>query len=175
MREIHMYGGQNCMRNFLVIVVCLALVACYAPVKTNVPVGDCPSCKSEPVPVVKATPPPPPPPAPVPVVEKKIEVKPIYFDFDKAVVKPIYEKDLNQVAGIMKQDKKKKVYLTGRCDTRGSDAYNLKLGQKRADAVEKELVKRGVEKERISLVSKGKAEATKKDFAKDRRVDIIIK
>jgi len=147
-------------------------VACYTPIKTNVPVGDCPSCKSEPVPVVKATPLPPPPPAPPVVVKKKIDVLSFYFDFDKATLKG-QQDAVDRAIEYLKDDPAKTVELQGNCDNRGSDKYNMKLGQKRANTVKNILIKKGIDSKRLTTKSFGKSKATG-NHAKDRRVDIVV-
>jgi outer membrane protein OmpA-like peptidoglycan-associated protein len=159
------------MRNFLIIVMCLTLVACYAPKVTKVPVGPCPACKAEPVPVVKVTPPPPPPPPP-PVVKKKIDVLPFYFAFDKATLENQQEA-IGRAIEYLKDDPAKTVELQGNCDNRGSEAYNMKLGQRRANTVKDILVKKGIDSKRLTTKSFGESKATG-NHAKDRRVDIVV-
>lgn len=79
----------------------------------------------------------------------------VHFDFDRYTIrdneKGIIEKD----AGILKDNGDINVVIEGRCDERGSDEYNLALGERRADAVKKYLVDLGVAPGRISTVSYG--------------------
>jgi len=160
------------MKYFIVVVMSLALIlGCASPLKTTkVPVGPCPECKSEPVPVVKATPPPPPPPPPV--VKKKIDVLPFYFAFDKATLEG-QQDAVDRAVAYLKEDPAKTVELQGNCDNRGSDAYNMKLGQRRANTVQKILVDKGIDKKRLTTKSFGESKATG-NHAKDRRVDIVV-
>ncbi|MGD0275194.1 MAG: OmpA family protein [Syntrophales bacterium] len=102
-------------------------------------------------PEVVAPPPPPPPPpvveekkAPEPVteVEKKIIEKGrvnlmIEFDTGKAVVKPKYYKEIQNVADVMKKHPDLNIVVEGHTDNVGGAKYNLNLSQKRAEAVKK--------------------------------------
>ena len=105
-------------------------------------------------------------------VEKKIEIIPFYFDFDKYNLRD-QELAIEKALTALKENPEKKAELQGNCDNRGSVAYNMKLGKKRAETVKNILVKKGVEKNRLSTVSFGKSKATG-DHPKDRRVDIVL-
>lgn len=79
-----------------------------------------------------------------------------YFDYNKAVVKPEFRKVLRKQADFLLAHKNDTVTLEGNCDERGSDAYNLALGNRRAFAVQHELQHMGVPKQQIKTVSFGK-------------------
>jgi len=106
-------------------------------------------------------------PAPVPVTgpEKAAFVAftlqaETLFDFDKSVVRADGKKILDdEVVAKMKQYPQVEVVLvTGHADRIGTDAYNQKLSQRRADAVKAYLVGKGVENNRIETAAKGEAE-----------------
>ncbi|MBU1691254.1 MAG: OmpA family protein [Gammaproteobacteria bacterium] len=82
------------------------------------------------------------------------------FDFDKSVIHASGKKQLDdQVVGKMKEYPQVEVVLvTGHADRIGSDAYNQKLSQRRADAVKEYLVAQGVEANRIETAAKGESE-----------------
>lgn len=82
------------------------------------------------------------------------------FDFDKSVIHASGKKQLDdQVVGKMKEYPQVEVVLvTGHADRIGSDAYNQKLSQRRADAVKEYLVAQGVETNRIETAAKGESE-----------------
>ncbi len=111
---------------------------------------------------VTVTIPPPPPVAQAPAVEETDEqmfaanVKDAYFDYDKADVRPDAEAVLNGDATFLKAHEGIKFTIEGKCDERGSEEYNLGLGDKRANAAKNFLVNAGVSAERISTISYGK-------------------
>ncbi len=99
-----------------------------------------------------------------------------YFDFNKAIVKPEFRNIIKQQAAFLRSHTNDIVTLEGNCDERGSDKYNLALGERRAQAVSLELKQLGVPARQIEVVSYGKErprstchnESCWKD---DRRVD----
>ena len=118
--------------------------------------------EAPPAPVVRPAPPPPPPPAPpppapAPQVQKITLDSKVLFDFDKAVLKPEGKAAIDsQVVGKLAQIQKLEVVLvTGHTDRLGSDAYNLALSQRRADAVRDYLVSKGVAKDKIETIGMG--------------------
>ncbi len=82
------------------------------------------------------------------------------FDFDKSVIHASGKKQLDdQIVGKMKEYPQVEVILvTGHTDRIGTDAYNQKLSQRRADAVKDYLVSQGVENNRIETAAKGESE-----------------
>jgi peptidoglycan-associated lipoprotein len=105
-------------------------------------------------------PPPPPPPGPVPGpfddIPVDVVVKDVYFDFDKATLRPDAEQALTNNATFLKEHQNIKFTVEGHCDERGSEEYNLGLGDRRATAVKNFLVNAGVSADRISTISYGK-------------------
>jgi len=101
------------------------------------------------------------------------------FDFNKAYVKKIYYPQLKKVAQILKNNPNLKIEIAGHTDDIGSEEYNLKLSQKRAQAVKNVLVKvYGIDPKRI--VAKGYGEKyplvpndSATNRALNRRVEII--
>ena len=133
-------------------------------------------------------PPPPPPPPPAPVVVPPVVPAPagpdkleaIYFDFDKYVIKPEGRDALKRNADWLQQNPGAKVVVEGNCDERGTNEYNMALGQRRADAAAKYLMDLGVAKDRIGTVSYGEekpicTEKTEACWSKNRRDDFILK
>jgi len=120
---------------------------------------------------------PAPAPIPPPVVEKKIEVIPFYFGFDKSNLEN-QQIAIDKATAAMKADPSKKAELQGNCDYKGSEAYNMKLGDRRAKTVKSILVKNGVDEKKITTKSFGESKAKGKTEAErklDRRVDIVLK
>lgn len=82
------------------------------------------------------------------------------FDFDQAVIKAEYFKDMDEVAGILLKNPNLKIRIDGHTCSIGSHAYNLGLSERRAEAARKYLIKKGVGPERL----------TKKGFSFDQPV-----
>ena len=120
-----------------------------------------------------------PPPAPKPVSEKVTMAADAHFDFDKAVLKPEGKAKLDDLVGKLKAVNVEVIIAIGHTDSIGSDAYNKKLSQRRADAVKAYLVSKGIEANRIYTEGKGKSQPiadnkTKEGRAKNRRVEIEV-
>ena len=79
----------------------------------------------------------------------------IYFDFDKYNVKPEFKDVVKKNADYFKTNKANNVLIAGNCDERGTNEYNMPLGQRRADSAAKALKAAGVEEKRIKTVSWG--------------------
>lgn len=108
--------------------------------------------------VVEADAPAPAPEQPVPIV---ITLQSdTLFGFDKSIIRAEGKKQLDdEVIGKMKEYPQiELVLVTGHADHIGSDAYNLQLSQRRADAVKDYLVEQGVDPARIQTASKGESE-----------------
>ena len=133
-------------------------------------------------PVKEAPPPPPPPPvakpAPPAPGTKITEIKGPHFDFDKATIKPEGQRRLDDVVRLMRDNPNLRIMAVGHTDSVGSDAYNLKLGHRRAKSVADYLSSQGVSPSRIDVRSEGKSRpvasnATAEGRAENRRVEII--
>ncbi len=86
----------------------------------------------------------------------------VYFGFNSAEITDEARDNLLGQALYMKNHKDVKVQIAGNCDERGSSAYNLALGARRANAAKEVMVKDGVESKRISTISYGKERPFKK-------------
>lgn len=104
----------------------------------------------------------------------------IHFDFDSFVLTQPSRDILSKNADIMlKKMPAVKVLLEGNCDERGSDEYNLALGEKRAKAALNYLVTLGVKADRLSIISYGKEKPLdpghdEAAWAKNRRVEFVV-
>lgn len=84
---------------------------------------------------------------------KTFVLKNINYDFDKSDIRPDAARILDNLVNILKQNPSLRIELSSHTDSRGSDAYNLRLSQKRAESAVKYLVDRGIDKSR--LVARG--------------------
>ena len=142
-------------------------------------------CEPPPPPQPAAAPPPPPaakpapPPPPKPVTEKVTFAADVFFDFDKAVLKPEGKAKLDDVVGKLKATALEVVIAIGHTDSVGTAEYNQKLSVRRAEAVKAYMVSKGIEPNRIYTEGKGKAQpiasnTTAEGRAKNRRVEIEV-
>ncbi len=153
-----------------------------------------------PAPVVAAAPPPPPPepppppppppePAPAPchapagfqvdanchIIEQKVVVRAVDFEFNSAQLTAPAEETLDDVASALANQPDLSVEIQGYTDSVGSDAYNLHLSQKRAESVRTYLIGKGVGASALTAKGYGKADpiasnATAEGRTQNRRV-----
>jgi peptidoglycan-associated lipoprotein len=86
----------------------------------------------------------------------RAHIKDIFFDYDKYAIRNSDTETLSQDAAYLKNHPDVRVVIGGYCDERGSDEYNLALGQNRASDTMKALENDGVAANRIRIVSYGK-------------------
>jgi peptidoglycan-associated lipoprotein len=103
----------------------------------------------------------------------------IYFDFDSYKLSESSRSELVKNAGRIKKDSVEKVRIEGNCDERGSDEYNLALGEKRAKAAMQYLVTLGIPTDRLSVISYGKEKPAdpghdEAAWAKNRRDEFVV-
>ncbi|HEY2497839.1 MAG TPA: peptidoglycan-associated lipoprotein Pal [Candidatus Angelobacter sp.] len=123
----------------------------------------------------RATPTPTPTPTPT-VTDDQLfaqTLRDVYFDYDKADLRPDAQQMLAQAAQTIKQ-KGWRVQIEGNCDDRGSTEYNLSLGEHRADSAKQALLQAGVGADAIKTISYGKekpqcTEANEECWQKNRR------
>ena len=113
----------------------------------------------------RTTPEAPPPPqttpraeAPKPAAPAPLDLAVVYFDFDSAVLRPDAKATLKKNGEVIRGAAgTEMITLEGHCDERGSEEYNLALGERRADAVRVYLVDLGIPRSRFDVVSFGEA------------------
>jgi len=98
----------------------------------------------------------------------------ILFDYDKAEIRSDSVSDLQLNLNWIKANPNVRITIEGHCDDRGSEEYNLALGDRRANVVKEFLLNQGVPANRITTVSYGEErpqcrEETEACFAKNRR------
>ena len=82
----------------------------------------------------------------------------IYFDYDSAVIRGDAKPVLDTDAAWLKKFATAKVLVEGHCDERGTEEYNLALGEKRAKAAQDYLLSLGISPYRIKIISYGKSQ-----------------
>ena len=132
-----------------------------APPPTGAAVTAAPPAAAAPV-APPATPPPPvaappsPTPRPAPADFKSIPaLRDVFFDFDKHTIRPDAARVLDANVGWLKSNPSALILIEGHCDERGTNAYNLALGERRAKAAQEYFVARGVDAARIVIISYG--------------------
>jgi peptidoglycan-associated lipoprotein len=108
------------------------------------------------------------------------ELQDVHFDFDKYDIRPGDAKILDADAAWLKQNGDRLVLIEGHCDERGTNEYNLALGERRARAAQNYLVAHGVAAARITVVSYGEerpacSEHGESCWAKNRRAHFLTK
>lgn len=110
----------------------------------------------------------------------QFENQDIHFDFDRYDLRPEARQILNEKAAYLLERNNLSVIIEGHCDDRGSSAYNLALGEKRALAAKAYLQSMGVAAQRMETVSYGKERPlvpghTEEAYAANRRGHFVIK
>ncbi|PYN65785.1 MAG: peptidoglycan-associated lipoprotein Pal [Candidatus Rokuibacteriota bacterium] len=108
------------------------------------------------------------------------ELKDVHFDFDKYDIRPSDTKMLDANAAWLKSNSTILVLIEGHCDERGTNEYNLALGERRAKATMNYLVSQGVAQNRVSIISYGEERPVCTDhdeacWAKNRRAHFLVK
>jgi peptidoglycan-associated lipoprotein len=109
----------------------------------------------------------------------KASVQDIFFDYDSYEVRPDAATALSNAAAYLARNTNVKVLIGGYCDERGSNEYNLTLGQSRATSVKTALTQAGISPDRLRVVSFGKekpfcSESTEECWQQNRRAGFTI-
>ena len=108
-----------------------------------------------------------------------IVLEDIFFDYDKFSIKDEYKTILSRNAEVLLGDQDAKLLIEGHCDERGTNEYNLALGEKRAKAVIDFYVTYGVDASRLSMISYGEEKPfamgnNEESWAKNRRAHMAV-
>ncbi|MEO6873684.1 MAG: OmpA family protein [Opitutaceae bacterium] len=105
-------------------------------------------------------------------------LQPVYFDFDKSNIKEPERAKIQAAKDYLAKNPTYRILFEGHCDWRGTDEYNLSLGDRRATAAKNYLISIGVPADKVEANSKGSLEAAKNADAatmtKDRRDEVIV-
>ena len=116
---------------------------------------------------------------------EKVDVKPIYFDYDKYDITPLAVEELTKVVFIMQKFPNIRIKIESHTDSRGKDSYNLKLSDNRAKSTRDYIISQGIDASRIEsakgygesrLINKCKngVKCTEEEHLLNRRSDFII-
>ena len=154
---------------------------------------ECAGPKPPPPPAEPAKPAPPAPPAPPPakpaepakpapqsVRESVVIQADALFDFDKSVLRPDGKKSIDDALAKIQGTDLEMVIATGHTDSIGTEQYNQRLSERRAEAVKQYMVSKGIPASKITTIGKGETQPiatnkTKEGRQKNRRVDIEFK
>ena len=189
-----MYQRQSTWLTAVILLVVLTVSACSKKVPPPPP--------PPPAPPVAAAPPPPPPPPPAPAPAPPAAPKPLteeelfarktldqlnaemplsdaLFDYDMSVIREDQRGLLQKNADYMRKCPKFRVTIEGHADARGTNEYNLALGERRGNAVKDYLVSLGMSADRMTVISKGEdtpvcTEMAEPCWARNRRGHPII-
>lgn len=106
-------------------------------------------------------------------------LKPIHFDFDKYDIRSGDTEILKANSALLKKFPNVKIQIEGHCDERGTNEYNLALGERRANSTKKYLTSLGVTADRVSTISYGEEKAldpghNEEAWTKNRRANFLI-
>jgi len=183
----------------LIPALALALVVASAACAKKGPVAAPQPPPPPPAPTTPVPPPPPPlpPPAPPPQATKALTedevfakktlselnaetpLEDVYFEYDRAELKAEARASLSKDAEWLRRWASAKVLVEGHCDARGTNEYNLGLGEKRAAVVRTYLTGLGIAGDRVQIVTKGEEspfclEETERCYAQNRRGHFIL-
>ncbi len=133
--------------------------------------------------------PPPPPPEEIEVIEEEpviieeIELpvlEDVFFEFDKFTIQDMYKEILADNADMLMENPDANLLIEGHCDERGTNEYNLSLGEKRAKAVMDFYIAYGVGAGRLTIISYGEEKPfdpghNEAAWAKNRRAHMVVR
>lgn len=131
--------------------------------------------KEEPKPVVEEVP----EPDPLDELIKDNPLNDVFFEFDKSELRPDARRTLERHAEVLKANPGLKVLIEGHCDERGTDDYNLALGERRATAVRDYMISLGVSANVLKTISYGESRpkdprSNEEAWAKNRRCHFVL-
>ena len=114
--------------------------------------------------------------------DRLVHLEDALFDYDKSTIRAdaasALKDDVGVIRGILAKDANEKLRIEGHCDERGSDEYNLALGDKRAQAVKEFFETMGIPQAQLTVISYGKekpvcSEQSEDCWQKNRRAHVV--
>ncbi|MDA8163716.1 MAG: peptidoglycan-associated lipoprotein Pal [Desulfobacteraceae bacterium] len=104
---------------------------------------------------------------------------PVYFDFDQSNIKADQESRMEKDASFLKDNPETRIQIQGNCDERGTNEYNMALGERRATSAKKYLMNLGIAENRLSTISFGEEKPLamghdESAWSQNRRDDFVI-
>ena len=164
----------------LVIPVLLFTIGCQKKAVTQAKApAPAPAAAPAPAPAPAPTPGKGPAPAAPPAASAMVMEEDIYFDFDKSTLTPAAQDNLMKKAAWLRANPNVAVTIEGHCDERGTNEYNLALGDRRADSAKAFLVDLGIAASRLTTVSYGEerpvcSQHDEECWSKNRRANFVV-
>lgn len=122
---------------------------------------------------------PAPAPAPAPTIPDAVMQEDIYFEFDKSTLTPAAQDNLLRKAEWLRENADSTVTIEGHCDDRGTNEYNLALGDRRAESAKAFIVDLGIDASRLTTISYGEERPidprnNEEAWAKNRRDHFVV-
>lgn len=116
---------------------------------------------------------------PIKRIRRTLLLKNMFFATDKTDILELSEQDLQTLYKFLSENPKIRILITGHTDSQGSDSYNQKLSEGRAASVKAEMVKRGIDADRMETDGKGESEPidtndTEEGRQNNRRVQVTV-
>jgi len=114
-----------------------------------------------------------------PSPEDRAIFTPIYFEYNKSNIRPEYQPTLENISKWLGENGGSQLLIEGHCDERGTDEYNLALGERRALAVRRYLIALGVGSDRVHTISYGEEKpamygSDESAWSKNRRAEFKV-
>ncbi len=111
--------------------------------------------------------------------ELQSRIQDIHFDYDRYDIRDDAKPVLKEVSAILSGNKNIKIIIEGHCDERGTNEYNLGLGDRRANSAKEYLMSLGIPSGKVETISYGEekplcAEQTEECWAKNRRAHFVL-
>lgn len=103
----------------------------------------------------------------------------VYFDYNKSNLRSESTSVLDTAIKVLQENPHADILITGHTDVRGSDDYNIKLGERRADSVDQYMTANGVDPTRVRIISRGRmdalsSESSEEGMQKDRNAHFVV-
>ena len=109
----------------------------------------------------------------------QVEAESVYFDFDRSFIRPEHRPVLAKKVEFLKEFPEYNIRIEGNCDERGTNEYNLALGDRRSDSVKNYLISLGISPDRIETISYGEERPlavghNEGSWSQNRRDDFVL-